>query len=244
MAIKVITFRRLATFAATLLLSLILVGFGSGSIQKAAAHNLEWAVVHNKLGFARFLLLVGTNPNAKVESTFMCLNDRSDIVDYRRPLHSAALEGTTEGVRLLLDYGAQVNATDRFGQTAIQYCALGGNADIARLLIERGAIVNAKPVSIDGLTDETAIEEAAEAGETEVLKVLVENGASDQQSLDSALWNAVWYNHPEVAKFLLGKGADANFDKSGDGHSLLRIAKAQQDAAELVAVLQQAGAED
>jgi ankyrin repeat protein len=244
MAIKVITFRRLAAFAITLVLSLILVGFGSGSIQKAAAHSLDWAVVHNKLGFARFLLLVGTNPNAKVESSFVCLNDASGIVDYRRPLHTAALEGTSEGVRLLLDHGAQVNATDRFGRTAIWHCALGGNADIARLLIERGADVNAKPVSIDGLAGETAIEKAAEAGETEALKVLVESGAGDQRSLDSALWHAVWYNHPEAAKFLLDKGADVNFDKRSDSQSLLRIAIAQEDAAELVAVLQQAGAGD
>jgi ankyrin repeat protein len=244
MAIKIITCRRLATFAATLLLSLILVGFGTGVIQQAAVRSLDRAVAHNQLGFARFLLLVGTDPNAKVESTFICLNDDSGIVDYRRPLHTAALEGTSEGVRLLLDHGAQVNATDRFGRTVIWYTALGGNADVARLLIERGAVVNAKPVSIDGLASETAIEKAAEGGETEVLKVLVEHGAGDQRSLDSALWEAVWYNHPEAAKFLLGKGADVNFNKRSDGHSLLRIARDQEDAAELVAVLQQAGARD
>ncbi|HZH30892.1 MAG TPA: ankyrin repeat domain-containing protein [Pyrinomonadaceae bacterium] len=244
MAIKVITFKRLATFAATLLLSFILVGFGSGSIQKEAARNLDWAVRNNKLGYARFLLLAGTDSNAKVEAMFICGNDTSGIVDYWRPLHSAALEGTSEGVRLLLDHGAQVNATDRFGRTAIWNSALGGNADVARLLIERGAIVNAAPVSIDGMVGETAIEEAAEGGETEVLEVLVENGAGDQQSLNSALWHAVWHNHPEAARFLLDKGADANFDKSSDGQSLLHIAKAQEDAAELVAVLRQAGAED
>ena len=244
MAIKVITFRRLATFAATLLLSLILVGFGSGVIQEAAARNLERAIEHNKLGFARFLLLVGTNPNAKIESTFVCLNDVSGIVYYRRPLHTAALEGTSEGVRLLLNHGAQVNATDNFGQTALWHAALGGNADISRLLIERGAVVSAKPVSIDGFVGATAIEKAAEAGETEVLKALVENGAGDHQSLDSALWAAVWYNHPEAAKFLLGKGADVNLDKWGDGHPLLRIARDQKDGAELLAVLRQAGARD
>jgi ankyrin repeat protein len=244
MAIKVITFKRLATFVATLLLSFILVGFGNGAIPMMAARSLDWAVGRNNLGFARFLLLVGTDPNAKVESTFICLNDDSGIVDYRRPLHTAALKGTSEGVRLLLDYGAQVNATDRFGRTAIRYSVLGGDADIARLLIERGAVVSAKPVSIDGLVDETAIEKAAEAGETDVLKVLVESGAGDQQSLDSALWKAVWYNHPEAARFLLGKGADVNLDKWGDGHPLLRIARNREDGAELVAVLQQAGAKD
>src|SRR3989337_662396 len=102
MTIKVITIGRLATFVAALLLSFVLVGFGTGSIQKEAARNLDWAVRHNKLGYARFLLLAGTDPNAKVEA-ITCLNDRSGIVDYSRPLHMAALEGTSEGVRLLLD---------------------------------------------------------------------------------------------------------------------------------------------
>jgi len=244
MAIKVVTLRRLASFAAAFLLSLILVGFGTGAIQKEAGRSLGWAVEQNKLGFAKFLLLAGTNPNARIESMFTCLQDDSGIVDYHLPLHTAAWEGTTEGVRLLLDHGAQVNATDRFGRTAIWYTALGGNADSARLLIERGAVVNAAPVSVDGEVVESAMEEAAEGGETEVLKVLVENGAGDQKSLDSALWNAVWYGHTEAAKFLLDKGADVNFNERSDSQSLLRIAEGREDAKELVAALRQAGAVD
>jgi ankyrin repeat protein len=244
MTIKVITVRRLATFVATLLLSFILVGLVTGVIQKEAARNLDRAVRHNKLGFARFLLLLGTNPNAKVEATFICGNDTSGIVDYQLPLQTAAWEGTKEGVQLLLDHGAQVNAKDHFGRTAIWYSALGGHADITRLLIERGADVNPLPVSVDGVVSETPMEEAGQDGETKVLKVLIDNGAGDQANLNSALWEAVWYNKPEAARFLLSKGADVNFDKRGDGFSLLMRAKEREDGAELVAVLKQAGARD
>ncbi len=67
------------------------------------------------------------------------------------PIHHAARNGDTEIVRLLINHGADVNATNKRGHTVL-YCASGhGHLDAVRLLLDNNADVDA-PFTDDGKT--------------------------------------------------------------------------------------------
>lgn len=57
-----------------------------------------------------------------------------------RPLMVAAANGHIETVRLLLDAGADINAHDITGWTALHAGALNGNAPLVSLLLSSGAV--------------------------------------------------------------------------------------------------------
>ena len=47
-------------------------------------------------------------------------------------------------MKLLLSKGADVNAKDQSGYTALSWASSGGHSEIVRLLFQKGADVNAK----------------------------------------------------------------------------------------------------
>ena len=58
-------------------------------------------------------------------------------------LHDMAHEGSVEKARLLLDYGAEVNAIDgEYRSTPLGFAARWNRREVALLLIERGADAN------------------------------------------------------------------------------------------------------
>ena len=56
-----------------------------------------------------------------------------------QPLHAALVQGNRRVVELLLDAGADVDARQHNGWTALQAAAQHGSAELAALLLERGA---------------------------------------------------------------------------------------------------------
>jgi ankyrin repeat protein len=61
-----------------------------------------------------------------------------------RPLHAAVYQRRDDVVRLLLDRGADVNATDRAGWTALHMAVANGQLALARTLLDAGAGPNAR----------------------------------------------------------------------------------------------------
>jgi uncharacterized protein len=88
-----------------------------------------------------------------------------------QPLHSAAAAPSREIVHLLLEAGADANARQGGGFTALQAAAQNGDPDMARDLLDHGADPSA--ATDDG---RTALSIAEEQGHEEVAALLRESG--------------------------------------------------------------------
>lgn len=85
----------------------------------------------------------------------------------------AAYHGNTTVVQALIGAGADVNATDGYGNTALGWAALHGHTAAVQALIGAGAVVNAKD---DG--GNIALMQAADNGRTENVQILLKAGAN------------------------------------------------------------------
>ena len=78
-----------------------------------------------------------------------------------------------EKLKILIEFGANVNAIDNQGFTPLHSISLKGDVNCAKLLIENGANVNAK--DNDG---QTPLMNAAKQGNVEFLQLLIEKNAN------------------------------------------------------------------
>ena len=81
-------------------------------------------------------------------------------------------KNNVEKLKLLIEKGANVNAADEDGKTALMYAALCDAKETAELLIEKGADVNA--VNDNG---ETALMMATKKNNKEIADLLIKTGA-------------------------------------------------------------------
>jgi TonB family protein len=113
------------------------------------------------------------------------------------PLHKAAGENRKDAVEFLLAKGADVNARNNSDDTPLHYAAIGAHKEVVELLLAQKADVNAR--NKDGITP---LHGAA---------VFIYLGILDLPPDQIHSWVAeTRYNHMEVVKLLLAKGADIN----------------------------------
>lgn len=101
-------------------------------------------------------------------------------------LRSASLSGDRNTIRLLLDHGADVNAVDDLGRTALMHAVVSDVVplDAVKLLIERGADVNARSQHAQSVdSGQTVLEIARLRGETPVVSLLEKSGATGASRL-------------------------------------------------------------
>ena len=138
-------------------------------------------------------------------------------------LEAAAAEGDTETVKVLLAGGADVNAKEKRGMTALMLAAGDGHIETVEVLLTGGADINAK--SKDGMT---ALMLAAGDGHIETVKVLLAGGADvDAKAKDgmTALIRAAEFGHTETVKVLLAGGAEVNVKDKDGMTALIRAAE-------------------
>jgi ankyrin repeat protein len=106
-------------------------------IKGKRATPIVYAACSNNLEVLKLLLEKG----ASVKNYFGC--DR-EAYTLGPPLNAATLNGNSEFVRLLIENGADPNATDENGFTSVMMAIRGKEIEILEMLIRAGADLNAK----------------------------------------------------------------------------------------------------
>jgi|GEM_PF-6855824 len=96
-------------------------------------------------------------------------------MDLNEILIEAAKDGNMLVLKTCLEKGADVNASDKDGLTALMWAALQGHLDVANLLIEKGADVNVR-----NKNGWAALMWAAKNGHTEIVHFLKEKYAKEE----------------------------------------------------------------
>lgn len=99
------------------------------------------------------------------------LAEKNIAVDGKTLIEQTKHEQAQADAKLLVIAGADPNATQANGMTALMSAVFNGQADVARALIERGADVNA---SARGFT---ALRLAVEKGNKDMISLLLSKGA-------------------------------------------------------------------
>jgi ankyrin repeat protein len=145
----------------------------------------------------------------------------------------AVAKNNLQAITILLDSGANPNATNKRGDTALMLAATYGHEEIAQRLLEKSADPNV--ANKYGLT---ALMHAARYGHANVAKRLLEKGAGPNATNkygDTALMHAVSYGHTETAQRLLEKGADPDAaNEQGTTALMLAIRYGHAEVAKLL----------
>jgi hypothetical protein len=123
-----------------------------------------------------------------------------------KALRDAALGGNGTKVSQLLKDGAELDSADAHNRTPLYFAAAEGHTELVRLFLKLGATPDAgESGSIEG----TPLTRAAAEGHLDVVKELVAAQADLQATgyeWRTALHEALWHGHEEIAVFLADAG--------------------------------------
>lgn len=125
-----------------------------------------------------------------------------------RALVEAADEGDIEGVKELLDGGANINAAVDGDGSPLIIAAREGYLELVTMLLDRGADPN---LGVEG--DGNPLIMASREGHTRIVELLLSRGARVEEVVpgdENALIQASGEGRLEVVKLLVARGADVN----------------------------------
>ena len=128
--------------------------------------------------------------------------------DINEALIKAVDAGYLDIIVALLDKGADVDARDSLGETALQKAVKLGHDKIIRILIDRGADIN-----VQDRFGETAILKCAKNGKKKIATLLLERGANvnvKNVENETALIKAVENGYDKIVALLLNNHASVN----------------------------------
>ena len=144
-------------------------------------------------------------------------------------------------LKLLLDYGADIDAQDFDGYTALYHIADLHDAKCEKLLLDRGA-----NIEIKGRFGITALSSAVENGRTDLVRALLARGADPNQKHNrhdiTVLMDAAANGDMEMVKLLLDRGAKVNEQDDGSFGTALVAAVMKHGPIKLVRLLLNHGA--
>jgi ankyrin repeat protein len=145
--------------------------------------SLAQAVFDGNTEQVKTLLTKGADANTTMNETYQIASDGSVNASFKVPilgaapqqagmplLGCAAMLGSTDIIKLLLDHGAEVNSKDTYGQTPLILAAWQGDAEDVKLLLDKHADVTLRDA----------------AGKTALMWAQTENHKSVQEILKKA----------------------------------------------------------
>jgi len=165
------------------------------SILECADMNMSWARRLFACAFVFFFLIWPLPPAAGDDMP-------------QSKLRAAAAKGDAAAIRDLLPKGAEIDARDASGRTALLIATHANHVEAAKVLIEASADVNAK----DSINDSPYLYAGAR-GHLEILKMTLAHGAdlkSTNRYGGTALIPAAERGHVETVRTLIGAGVDVD----------------------------------
>ena len=137
------------------------------------------AVAENNLDSVKAYLKMGIGVNAQTDST--------NLFYLAYPVSALHLAKSAEAINLLLDKGADINAIDNEGNTALHIAVKQNKIELAKVLIRNGANIESKTE-----TGFISIHLATRNGNWEIVKLLIANGC-DVNAVDGDESTALHY---------------------------------------------------
>ena len=184
--------------------------------------NLRYAVENKQYDMIKFLLSRGADPETAIK-TATATGDKEMLqfllnngVTGNNAIYQVSLNGDTDTLKQLLAQGADVNAKNQEGKTALMGAAKKGQSEVVKILLDAKADINAQDAS-----GKTALIYAAKNSSLEVVKLLLAAGADvnikDKKGETALLQTATeeWSqkfvkDDGEIIKLLVNAGADVN----------------------------------
>lgn len=154
---------------------------------------------------------------SKSDINFVSSND-----DSWTPLITSSYGGHTKTVELLVSHGADIEAEDKDGYTALSWAFKQEKYDTAKLLITRGANVNIPPASDYGPAKDKNVlilhSAVMRGAPIEFIKTVIEHGAkinAKDRKNSTPLHKAIDRGNLETVKLLTNYGADLSIEADG-----------------------------
>ncbi|KAL6914840.1 hypothetical protein FSST1_012600 [Fusarium sambucinum] len=156
------------------------------------------------------------------------------------PLICSTRKGSVDAARILLDHGANIEAKNAFGQTALLSAVFRCDKDMTQFLLDHGANIEAKTDS-----GQTAFVIAVFRHGEDTARLLLDHGANIKAIKDDGdivILSAIFgHENKDTAQFLLAHGANIEAIKDA-GQTALQLAVILNDKA-MIQILLDRGAD-
>ena len=154
--------------------------------------------------------------------------DLTEGNDKPTPLIKASARGNNSSVNLLLDRGANIEATDKQERTSMSWAAENGHDSTVRLLLDRGARIEKK-----GYVGRTPLVWAVSKAQESIFRLLLNRGADIETKDTYGQTPLIWVFkevRESIIRLLLDRGVDIENKDTADRTPLLLAIKKEQES--------------
>lgn len=200
---------------------MLVAPLGSAELVEYLLKNGADPRLANKDGLSAIHMAASSTGESYVDALENSINMSAKIRSLEATFYKEGMQGFADGfsernrlvrprvIKLLLEYGADIDAKTISGVIPLTNALFVGNTEIADWIIQQGADINTG--------DETALMTAVWHNRIDIVKFLIEKGADinhKRTTGENALEWAVFNGYDDIAKLLLNAGAKRSFSDS------------------------------